>query len=198
MARKTKTPAKLCLGLTGRMASGKGEVIKILTRRGFQIISLSDAVREEAARRGGINRRDDMQDLGNLMRRQGGAGILGDRIRRQIENSDITRWVIDGIRNPAEIVALRQLPRFYLIGVQAEIPIILERLKKRALATDQADDDELRRRLAREWGEGEPGDGQRVGDCLAESDFTVANNSDLATLEKSIAAVLAAIGGADE
>ena len=100
-----RDPASLHLGLTGLMASGKGEVAKILTGAGFSYLSLSDIVREEAERLsrkegGGPVSRQQMQDLGNRLREQGGAGILARMVVEKITTEQPGRWVIDGIRNP--------------------------------------------------------------------------------------------------
>ena len=74
---------KICIGLTGRMASGKGEAIRILTHYGFHAVSLSDIVRAEAKKAGQEISRIQMQDIGDRLRRQEGAGVLGRRIRKK-------------------------------------------------------------------------------------------------------------------
>jgi dephospho-CoA kinase len=94
---------KLCIGLTGRMACGKGEAVRILGARGFNYVSLSDIVRREAAKIDPAVSRSRMQDIGNRLRAEGGAGVLGRMVRERIATSGETRWVIDGIRNPAEV-----------------------------------------------------------------------------------------------
>ena len=107
MAGKHK---KQCVGLTGRMSSGKGEVVRILEKNNYKYISLSDMVREEAARAKKEITRSDMQNIGNRLRELRGPGILGKRVREKIENSDYEKWVIDGIRHPSEIDAFCALP----------------------------------------------------------------------------------------
>lgn len=185
---------KLCIGLTGRMASGKGEVVRILNGYGFQYVSLSDIVHREAAKIQPAINRGQMQDLGNHLRREGGAGILGKMVRELVEAAETSRWVIDGIRNPAEVVELKKMAGFVLLGIQTEVPIILARLKKRGRATDVAAEKEIRASLEREWGDGEPAGGQQVGRCLALADFTIVNNGPLPELKTGLDAVLKKIG----
>ena len=185
---------KLCIGLTGRMASGKGEAIRVLNHYGFREISLSDIVRDEARKTGKEITRGQMQDIGDRLRREDGAGVLGRRVREKIESSPVARWVVDGIRNPAEIGELKKLECFYLVGIEADIPVILARLRKRGRATDRVKTDELLKALEREWGVGGPADGQQVGACMALSDILVANNSSIRTFEKKIKSVLNEIG----
>ena len=185
---------KLCIGLTGRMASGKGEAGRILGRSGFKYISLSDIVRREAAKAGPEISRSQMQDIGNRLRAEGGAGVLGRMIRELVTAAGEARWVIDGIRNPAEVRELRKIGDFFLLGIDCDVPIILARMKKRGRATDAAAVEELRAGLEREWGSGEPEGGQQVGPTMAIADFTVNNNGTLAELESRLGEVLKKIG----
>ncbi len=177
---------KLCIGLTGRMGSGKGEAAAILLEYGFNYISLSDIVREEVDRRDKMVDRSRMQDIGNSMRKAGGAGILGKRVREKITASSQEKWVIDGIRNPAEISELRKMDDFYLLGIEARLPIILSRLKSRKRDDDKAGDADLKKRLDREWGIGEPAEGQQVGKCMSLADFTITNEKTLPYLRREI------------
>lgn len=188
----------LHIGLTGRMGSGKGEVVRLLERRGFRYASLSDIVRAEAAQSGGGTRRDDMQDVGNRLRAEGGAGVLGRRVREAIQADPWPRWVIDGIRNPAEVLELRRLDAFRLVAVECAVETILERMRRRGRATDAVSESELRAALEREWGRGEPAGGQQVGPTVAMADFTIDNNGALARLEAQVDEVLAALGAGHE
>ena len=190
--------AKLCIGLTGRMASGKGEAVRILCGYGFRYISLSDIVRAEAARIDPRITRGQMQDIGNRLRREGGAGILGGMVRSQVMAADEKRWVVDGIRNPAEVLELKKISGFFLVGIDSDIPTILARMKRRGRATDAVAEEELRAVLEREWGCDEPANGQQVGPTLAMADFTIANNGTLAELQDRLDKVLHEIGAGHE
>jgi len=186
--------AKLCIGLTGRMASGKGEAVRILSGYGFRYISLSDIVRGEAAKVDPRVNRSQMQDIGNRLRREGGAGVLGKMVRERIAAAAEKSWVIDGIRNPAEVLELKKLDDFFLIGIESAMQNIMARLKDRGRATDVAAEKELKAGLEREWGNGEPAGGQQVGSCLSMADFTVANDGTLAELKTRLDDVLNKIG----
>ncbi len=185
---------KLCIGLTGRMASGKGEAVRILSGYGYRAISLSDIVRREAAKVDPQVDRGQMQDIGNRLRWNGGAGVLGRMVREQVLAVEEKRWVIDGIRNPAEVLELKKIGDFFLIGIDSDVPTILARMKRRGRATDMAAEKELRASLEREWGDGEPSGGQQVGRCLAMADFTIANNGTLAELKTRLDEILNRIG----
>lgn len=191
-----KMKIKNCIGLTGRMGSGKGEVVKILEKLGFKYISLSDMVREEIAGQTSAGRevsRSETQDIGNRLRKEGGAGILGKRVRQKIEALDVERWVIDGIRNPAEVMELKKLHGFYLLGIQAPMATLLQRVKSRKRPTDLDDDDVLLTHLDREWGNGEPEDGQQVGKCMEIADYIIENDNSLDDLKTDVLKVLAGL-----
>ncbi len=185
---------KIYLGLTGRMASGKGEVVKILEKNKFKYISLSDIVREEAQKTENPVSRAEMQNIGNRLRQQEGPGALAKRVRQKISQSTQGRWVIDGIRNPAEIRELKQLEPFILLGIQSTVDDILHRLKKRQRESDLADEEELKQRLDREWGQGEPGHGQQVKQCMDMADHQIINTRTLKELEQQIYQILEKCG----
>jgi dephospho-CoA kinase len=192
-AASTK-PYQVNIGLTGSMASGKGELAKCLKRIKFTYISLSDIVRD-AARHRGIKKlsRQDMQDIGNELRQLGGPGILAKKIREKINSTRSKKWIIDGIRNPAEVAELRKLPQFYLIGIKSDPDILIERMNSRNRSTDLAPPAELKEVILREWGNGEPEEGQQVGRCMELADFTIENNGTLKELQKKCQNILATI-----
>jgi dephospho-CoA kinase len=174
------------LGLTGPIASGKGEVTKILISKGFLFISLSDIVREEAKRRNIELSRENLQNLGNSLRREFGPGILGKIVRERIEVESQKNWVIDGIRNPYEVYELRKMKDFYLIAVTAPIEILIERVISRRRAEDPESVDEIKEKILREIGDDQPEEGQRIKDCIAISDFTIVNIHSLSHLEEEV------------
>lgn len=174
------------IGLTGMMASGKGEVVKILEELDYKYISLSDIVREEVELTGKPVSRSEMQDIGNRLRNEGGPGILGKKIFEKLSGSPEGKWIIDGIRNPHEVMELKNLDPFSLIAVISDRDLILKRLKERLRDTDIADDIQLNKRLDREWGVDEPEGGQQVGKCVEISDYFIDNNQSLEELKNKV------------
>jgi dephospho-CoA kinase len=80
------------------------------------------------------------------------------------------------------------------MGIDASMDILLERIKARKRSTDLLDDAELKKRMDREWGIGEPEEGQQVGKCMQMADFIVINDKDLEHLRTEILKVLNIIG----
>src|SRR5262245_55481880 len=144
------------VGLTGPNAAGKGEVANILRARGYTYHSLSDVVREEATRRGLDHSRENLIRVGNELRAAHGPGALAERIVAKIvggagQPAEVapggsSPWlipvpagvsaIVDSIRNPAEVIVLRRLAGFVLVGVNAPIGVRFERSRLRARAGD--------------------------------------------------------------
>src|SRR5215475_2982517 len=103
----------MLIGLTGRNASGKGEVAKYLERKSFYYFSLSDVIRDEIRRRDKPMTREILIDTGNELRHQYGPAVLAQRILDKIESDK--HYVIDSIRNPKEVEALRSTKSFKLV-----------------------------------------------------------------------------------
>ena len=171
------------IGLTGYMGSGKGEVVKMLEKRGYKYISLSDAVRREATMRGLDHTRENLQWVGNDLRGNHGAGALGMKIREAIENQQNEKWVIDGIRNPGEADELRKLSDLQMIGINAGQNILISRIETRNREGKMMNKEEIIERIKKERGIGEPPEGQQVQKCLDQSDYMILNEGTLEELE---------------
>ncbi len=125
----------MLIGLTGRNAAGKGEVAKYLQTKSFYYYSLSDAIRDELRARKLEVSRESLIQIGNELRQRFGPSILADRI------VELTRpdrnYIIDSIRNPAEVATLRKACReFKLIRVDAPLQTRFERTVARRREND--------------------------------------------------------------
>ena len=119
----------MVIGLTGPNASGKGEAALYLKSKGFIYHSLSDVLREEAKRSGVQPVRENLINLGNELRRKNGASFLAVRIIKGLTKTE--DHIVDSIRNPSEIQALREIDDFVLIAIDAPIETRFKRSVKR-------------------------------------------------------------------
>lgn len=182
----------MIIGLTGSMGCGKGEVVKILERDGFKYVTLSMMVREEARKRGVPEEREKLMEVGNSMRKEGGAGILAKRALDTILASGHDKWVVDGIRNPAEIDELKKGSDVYIIGIKTDLDLLIDRIISRNRESDakipafagMTEAEYISHKVRREWGEGEPEDGQQVGKCMEKVDVLIDNNGTLEDLNQ--------------
>ena len=175
----------IVIGLTGPNAAGKGEVAQALKKLGFSYHSLSDAVREEALALGRTTGRDDLILTGNELRRGGGPGILAQRIIPRLCGRD----VVDSIRNPAEVAALRSVPGFTLLGVTAPTEVRYRRALKRGGRGDAVVD--LASFLEKEAEENtaDPA-AQQLSATFALADRTLVNDGALDTLRAAVSALV--------
>ena len=178
----------MIVGLTGTKAGGKGEVAKILIEKGFLYSSLSDIVREEAAKRGMVNYTiTDLQNIGNELRQKEGLGVLAKRVLEKTEAGK--NYVIDGIRNLGEIEELKKR-NAVIIAVDAPKEKRFEFLIKRARQSDPKTRDDFEKMEARDLGLGEENFGQQVSKCMEKADYKIYNDSSLEELKKKILEII--------
>jgi len=171
------------IGLTGRIAAGKGQVSEYFKNLGFEYVSLSNAVREEAKKRGIEITRENLQDLGNKLRNESGAEALAEII---VGGFDMSKnYVIDGIRNPAEIIHFRNLENFYLISINANRTVRYERAMKRNKESDPKNLVDFIIADNRDFGE-EDLSGQQVAACMNMADYHILNDFTLEEFNKRI------------
>jgi len=177
--------ARLVLGLTGANAAGKGEVAAHLRRLGFAIHSLSDVVRESAAARGLPPEREHLIRVGNLLREEGGAGVLARRILSRLGRRD----VVDSIRNPAEVEVLRRSEGFVLIGIRAPVALRFRRSTERGRPGDPATLEEFHHREAQE--NSEDPTAQRLAATFELADRLLDNDAGLDELHRRVERLVA-------
>ena len=124
----------MLIGLTGRNAAGKGEAARYLQKKSFYYYSLSDAIRDEIRRRGQDPTRELLIQVGNELRQRDGNDALAKLILKKIE--DDRNYVIDSIRNPAEVTAFLKEKHFTLVRVEAPLEVRFERSVQRARESD--------------------------------------------------------------
>ncbi len=124
----------MIIGLTGRNCAGKGTVAEYLKGKSFNYASLSDVIRDELKARGKAESREAMIALGNELREKLGPGVLAERILPRLKKD--SNWVIDSIRNPAEVDALRKAGNFHLLWIEAPIEVRFKRSLDRKRAGD--------------------------------------------------------------
>lgn len=165
----------MLIGLTGRIASGKGELVEYLKKIGFEYCTISQVIREEAAKIEIPITRESLQDLGNLVRKYEGRNAWIKRLMKKIDlNKD---YIIDGIRNPGEVEELRKSEKFILISIDAPQEIRFERVLKRNKSSDPKVWEEFVKIDDRDYGKNESEDGQQVGKCMEMADFHLINES---------------------
>ena len=124
------------VGLTGRNASGKTTIVQWFAGRGVRTVSCSDSIRAWLAEQGIEESREALIEGGRELRRRGGSGILAEMLLEALGGGDA---VIDSIRTPGEVEALRARDDFILIEVTAGADSRWARARGRARPGDPAD-----------------------------------------------------------
>ncbi|MBI2140992.1 AAA family ATPase [Candidatus Woesearchaeota archaeon] len=175
----------MIIGLTGTFAAGKGTVAEYLIGRGFQYYSLSDELRLLVREKGAMPTRDNLIKAGNALRKKHGHGFLAELVIKRLRGSpSVTNSLIDSVRNPGEIAALKELKDFFLVAVDAPVDIRYGRARLRGSERDPKTFSEFLVQEKREMtGKGSE---QQLAACMAEADFKITNNSDYKKLYKQI------------
>jgi dCMP deaminase len=124
----------MILGLTGENCAGKSTVADYLMKKGFYYYSLSDVIREELKAHNTPITRENLIGKGNELREKFGPGILGTKIAQKLQADK--NYVVDSIRNPAEVEELKKLGRFFLFYITAPSESRFERTKARRREED--------------------------------------------------------------
>ena len=171
----------MIIGLTGRIAGGKGVASDFFKENGFEYLSLSNEVREEANKRGLPLERKSLQDLGNLMRKEEGSSVLAKRVINKINNKK--NYVIDGIRNSGEVEELRKVfkNKFILISIDADLKIRWRNAQNRAKESDPKTFEEFLKADKRDFEENSD-NGQQVKKCMSMADYYLLNNGTIQEL----------------
>ena len=141
------------VGVAGLNAAGKGEVVRLLERRSFYRASLSDVIRADLAREGKEPTRENMIQRGRALRERFGPAVLAERAQRALPSD--RNHVIDSIRHPAEVEALRAGGDFLLLWVEAPPRVRFARSRARGRAGDGEDFARFEELEARELASGE-------------------------------------------
>jgi len=179
----------MLIGLTGRNASGKTTVVEWFSERGFVTESCSDSIRAWLAEKGVEATRENLIEGGRELRRQGGGGILAEMLLKRLNGRDA---VIDSIRTPAEVDALRQREDFILIEVVADPGIRWSRAKMRSRPGDPSSEAEFIESEKREL-EATDQAGQALIATAAMADLKIENDGNLDALGSKLSQIISDI-----
>jgi len=169
----------MIIGLTGKNGAGKGEFAQVLIQSGFIYYSLSDVIRDEVRRHGWDITRDKLIEIGTELRQIHGPGALAEKILEKLDPEK--NYVIDSIRNPSEVRALRRRADFTLVAVTASPEIRFERMKSRARESDPTTLEDFKRLEEAEASSKDP-NAQQLTATIALATAEIENEGTLADL----------------
>ena len=162
--------SKLIVCLTGMPGAGKSTIADGLKSKGFEKITMGDAVRAEATRR---KLEPTGENLGKLMlelREKNGQGAVAELIKDQIANSKSNVIIIDGVRSIPEVEVLKKFGTVKILSIHASVNTRFGFLSSRARSDAPVDRKDFAKRDSREMGVG-------MSDSIALADETISNNN---------------------
>lgn len=184
--RRDDVMGRIIIGLTGAFGCGASFLGEKFFRdeEGFILCSLSDALKRKYAEEHGKvhESRKDLQEYGDELRSKNCAVLAQLVDEETVSKNTDSNFVIDSIRNPAEIKYFRdKYPEFILIGVFADYDVRWDRIKDTYDGSrDKFDVDEQR-----DKGTYEPIYGQRISDCFFEADLILSNNENISCVGRN-------------
>ena len=148
--------------------AGKSTIADGLKPKGYDIINMGNAVREEATKR---NLEPSRSNLGKLMlelREKNGPGAVAELIKPKIESSPSDVILIDGLRSIDEIQVIRKFGNVKLLAIHASTDTRFDFLQKRGRLDDPQTQDNFEERDNRELGVG-------LSKPIALSDYAISN-----------------------
>jgi dephospho-CoA kinase len=177
------------IGLTGTNGAGKTSGADYLKESGFRYLSLSDEIRRELADRNQPPTRENLTRVGNELRARFGAEVLARRVMAGLaEDGD---YVIDSIRNPSEVAALRGLPGFRLVHFDAPVEERYRRAVERKDERTPLSFEEFAEQEAREM-ESPDQTTQQLRATFRLADETVINAGSLEEMKEKLDRLIAA------
>ena len=175
----------MLVGLTGRNASGKSTLVGWFSDKGLRSVSCSDSIRAWLREQGVDTTREALIEGGRELRRRGGAGVLAEMLLEILDGEDA---VVDSIRTPAEVEALRSRGDFFLIEVRADEEARWQRMNARGRAGDPLEKETF---LSQEAAEAKSDDeaGQALDATAALADITILNDGTIEELEDELESV---------
>jgi dephospho-CoA kinase len=181
--------AKLILGFTGPIASGK-EVAKkyIETNYGGSNFKFSSILRDILNYLDVENNRDNLIDLSTFLRIRYGEDILAKAIAKKVKDSNENIIVVDGIRRLADITYLKKVPGFILIAIDASPEI---RYQRSVTRNENPGDDQKSYEtfLADHQKETE----LTIPGVMAQANYTIDNSGGLEHLHQEIDKIILAV-----
>lgn len=150
--------------------AGKSTIASGLKSKGYEIITLGDAVRAEVKSRG---LEPTAQNMGKIMielREKNGPGAIAKLARPHINDSKSNTIIIDGIRSNAEIYELRKYGNVKLLAIHASTDTRFGFLQRRGRTDDPQTKESFMSRDNRELDVG-------ISNSIALSEEVINNNN---------------------
>ncbi len=182
----------IIFGITGTLGAGKGTVVDYLVKeKAFVHYSVRQFLIKRLEAENKVINRDTMVALANNLREKHGADFIARAIyENAVQNN--TNCVIESLRTPGEIKALREKDDFYLLAVDADAKLRYHRISIRKSETDNISFEEFLANEKREMQNADPNK-QNLKKCIEMSDYQIYNDGSIAELHQKVEEILSDI-----
>ncbi len=183
----------IIIGITGHIGAGKGTVVDYLTKtKGLKHYSARAFIIKEIEKRGMPVDRTSMNIVSNDLRQIHSPSYIIESMYHEAKKHG-EDCIIEAIRTPGEVDALRKIGHFYLFAVTADLPLRYDRIVLRGNETDHISFDTFAEQDAREAASTDPHK-QNVSGCIKEADVVLNNNGTMETLHEEIEEAMRELG----
>ncbi|MFP4424652.1 MAG: AAA family ATPase [Candidatus Woesearchaeota archaeon] len=176
----------MIIGITGTLGAGKTTIVEYLKRNGFSHYSVRDFLIEEIKRRDMPINRDSMVTVANDLRQKHSPSYIVEQIYEQAKGKDA---VIESIRTPGEVKALKEHGDFMLLAIDAEMKTRYDRIIARQSETDQISFEKFKADEEREMQSDEEHK-QNIAKCIDLSDHRIDNNGSIEDFYNKVEVIL--------
>lgn len=171
------------IGIVGPTASGKGVLAKALIERGFSYYSLSERIREKCDAVGLYHTRENLQNVGDLLRQEFGCSVLAEWTSELFGDSQ--KIVVESIRHPEEV---KFLTKYFGAKIVAVAATRFNRFKYMQIRGREGDPKVWEEFLAQDIREHSPVYPYSINipGCVSGADHLIRNNSTKVNLLRNI------------
>ena len=132
-----KESNKIIIGIVGEMGSGKSTVARYIKEKySASSYKFSDILRDILEKLSLPVTRDNLIDLFLVLAPRFGEDVLAGPMKQAVDKDSSSYIVVEGIRRPADISKLQELPHFYLLGIHSDSKTRFARIHARQERSD--------------------------------------------------------------
>jgi len=175
------------IGVTGLPGSGKSVVARVANNLGINVIRMGDVIRDEALKINadiGKTAVKLREDYGKYVVAEKCVEILKEALKNASNDKNELKFVIEGIRSPAEVeIFKKHFGKFKVIAIYSNPKTRFMRLKRRQRSDDSTSIFEFKNRDERELK-------FEIGNVIATSDYMIVNEGSIWKYKNSIRSIL--------
>lgn len=183
----------MIFGLTGMNGAGKDTFANyIIDKYVFHHLSARKILKSELKKRNLPTTRENLQDIGNLIRKENGSNYILEKMISEIE-IEKNNILFNSIRNVATLNTLRKDYNAIIIGINADKKIRYDRIIQRHGEIDQISyDDFLNLEKKESFNDGLHE--QNLTRCIELSDYVLDNNFSERQFSRNIEILIKGLG----